>query len=464
MRLSKKLNLSFTALIFISIIIISFISNIMINNRFENYLIKDREDKFQMMLEEINNLYIDNNFRLDEMELKHYALAEDVNIIIKDLNGKILYDSNTRNRMNMNMRRCMHGQGMHGMGKMMEIPEGNYVEKVYTLSHNNQDLGYLVLGYIDNAYLTESALIFKNTLYKSFILSGIITILIALIASIIISKRLTDPLIDIRNTANEIQEGHLSAHSKVDTDVKEILELSKALNYLGSTLSHQEDIRKRYASDISHELRTPLTTLKSHLEAIIDGVWEPTNEHLEILMSEITRLSNLVDDLKDSFNAEEYNIQIDRSNFNISQELQNIITSFTPLYNQKNATIEYDIEDNIDVLIDKDRFNQIINNLLSNSLRYIKDDGKVFIDLKKSNDNILITLEDNGIGIKEKDLPFIFNRFYRADSSRDKNTGGTGLGLSIVKSIVEAHDGNIDIESEYGVGTKITIQLPIINI
>lgn len=83
--------------------------------------------------------------------------------------------------------------------------------------------------------------------------------------------------------------------------------------------------------------------------------------------------------------------------------------------------------------------------------------------MKKTNDNILIAIEDNGIGIKEKDLPFIFNRFYRADSSRDKNTGGTGLGLSIVKSIVEAHDGNIDIESEYGVGTKIIIQFPIIN-
>lgn len=205
------------------------------------------------------------------------------------------------------------------------------------MSHENEDFGYLVLGYIDNAYLTESAIIFKNTLYESFIISGIITISIGLIVSIILSRRLTNPLINIRNTANEIQSGNLSAYSKVDTDVKEILELSQSLNFLGSTLAHQEDIRKRYASDISHELRTPLTTLKSHLEAIIDGVWEPTEDHLQILMSEITRLSNLVDDLKDSFSAEEYNINLNKIKFNISQEMENIITTFTPIYNQKKS-------------------------------------------------------------------------------------------------------------------------------
>ncbi len=459
MRLSKKLNLSFTALILISIIVISFISNIMINNRFENYLIKEREDKFQRIFEEINNLYINNNFQLDPMELKHYALAEDINIIIKTLDGKIQYNSNTRARMSNPMMKGMHRRGM---GRMMEIPEGNYVEKTYILSHENEDFGYLVLGYIDNAYLTESAIIFKNTLYESFIISGIITISIGLIVSIILSRRLTNPLINIRNTANEIQSGNLSAYSKVDTDVKEILELSQSLNFLGSTLAHQEDIRKRYASDISHELRTPLTTLKSHLEAIIDGVWEPTEDHLQILMSEITRLSNLVDDLKDSFSAEEYNINLNKIKFNISQEMENIITTFTPIYNQKNHSIKYSIEKDIEVLMDKDKFKQIINNLLSNSLRYLEDNGEVFVELKKVEDNLIITVEDNGIGIKKEDLPFIFHRFYRVDNSRDKATGGTGLGLSIVKSMVEAHGGKIDIESEYKKGTKAILQFPIL--
>ena len=179
-------------------------------------------------------------------------------------------------------------------------------------------------------------------------------------------------------------------------------------------------------------------------------------------MSEITRLSNLVDDLKDSFSAEEYNINLNKIKFNISQEMENIITTFTPIYNQKNHSIKYSIEKDIEVLMDKDKFKQIINNLLSNSLRYLEDNGEVFVELKKVEDNLIITVEDNGIGIKKEDLPFIFHRFYRVDNSRDKATGGTGLGLSIVKSMVEAHGGKIDIESEYKKGTKAILQFPIL--
>src|SRR5699024_4793270 len=142
------------------------------------------------------------------------------------------------------------------------------------------------------------------------------------------------------------------------------------------------NIRRRYASDISHELRTPLTTLKTHLEAIIDGVWQPTEENLNILMSEVERLSNLVNDLKDSFTSEEYNIKLNKTNFNISKELTDLVTTFIPIYNREYFQLEYSVEDNIEVYMDKDKFKQIINNLLSNSIRYLRGDGNVHISLR----------------------------------------------------------------------------------
>lgn len=464
MKLSKKLISSFSSLIIVSIIIISIISNTMINNRFENYLIKEREDKFEEIYKVINDLYTNNNFKLDPMELKHYALAEDINIIIQDIDGNIQYNSSTAMGMMGNGMGMGNGHmGRHHSMGGRNISEGEYVEKSYPLSIDNTNVGYLIIGYIDNAYLTESAVLFKNTLWKSFIISGLITVLISFLVSIVLSKKLTIPLIKIRNTANEIQSGNLSAYSTIDTDIKEILELSSSLNYLGTTLAEQENIRKRYASDISHELRTPLTTLKSHIEAIMDGVWEPTKDHLSILMSEITRLSNLVDDLKDSFNAEEYNINLEKSKFNISLELKDILTSFIPLYHQKGYRITSSIEDNIEIFMDKDKFSQVINNLLSNSLNYLRDNGEVFVELKKVNNRLIISIEDNGIGIKKESLPLIFNRFYRVDTSRDKATGGTGLGLPIVKSIVEAHGGSISVESEYGKGTKFILKFPLIS-
>lgn len=455
MKLSKKLRLSFVFSIILSILIISLISNYMINNRFENYLVREREDTFERIHQDINNLYLNAGFQFYEMELKHIALAENINIIIKNNENEVLYNSNTRMGMRMDMG--IH----HGMMNRRRTSTGNYVEKTYPLKNGSDNLGYLIIGFIDNSHLTNSALIFKNTLAQSFIVSGLITVFIGFIISILLSKSLTEPLISIRDTANNIRNGDLSSRSMVKTNTKEILELSNSINYLGNTLALQEKIRKRYAMDISHELRTPLTTLKTHLEAIMDGVWEATPEHLDILMKEISRLTNLVDDLRDSFKQEEYSMTINKTKFNISRELEDIITTFVPLYKKVSYEINYDIEKDMEVIMDKDKFKQIMNNLLSNSLRYLNDNGKVFIKLRKDSKSIIISVKDNGIGIKKDDLINIFERFYRVDTSRNKTTGGTGLGLSIVKSIVDAHNGEIDIKSEYGLGTEIILKFPL---
>lgn len=466
MKLSRKLILIFLSLIIVSIVIISIISNTMINKMFETYLIGEREDKFTEIYQIINEEYIDDDFQIDGMELKHYALSEDVDIIIEDTRGRVLYDSNTfmednNSRMRDHHRHMRDRGHMAGRRHRSYMNQGEYQEEVYKLSHNGQDIGSLIIGYRDKAYLTEGAMLFKHTLTRSFIISGFATILIGLLVSIFISRRFTTPLITITNTANDIQAGNLGAKSIVDTDIKEIQELSHSINFLAGTLAQQEDIRKKYASDISHELRTPLTTLKSHIEAIMDGVWEASDSNLSILMSEINRLNNLVDDLRDSFNAEEYNLILNKSNFNISKEVDKIITTFTPIYSQEGYTINKSIEEDIEVFMDKNKFKQIINNLLSNSFNYLDRNGRVSVKLWSSNGSLNLSVKDNGIGIKEKDLQHIFDRFYRVDTSRNKATGGSGLGLSIVKSIVEAHNGRINIESKYGKGTKIKISFPL---
>ena len=454
MKLSKKLTLSFIFSILISIVIISFISNFMINKRFQSYLESEQSDKFEKIYEEVNKLYVENYTNLDRLNLKSYSLTENISLVIKDTNDKTVYDSNTGMGMGMGIIR-------QRMNMMHRIPEGNYVEKTYPLIHDNSNLGSLIIGYIDNSYLTDSAIIFKDTLTRSFMLSGIITVFIGILVSIILSKGLTSPLIIITNTANKIRKGDLTAKSVINTNTTEIAELAESINYLGTTLSQQENIRKRYASDISHELRTPLTTLQTHLEAIMDGVWQPTNEHLDILMKEVTRLTNLVDDLKDSFIQEEYTMHINKTKFNVSTVLEGIITTYEPLFNNENYKLNISIEKDVEVLMDKDKFKQIVNNILSNSLRYLNEGGEVLVGLKKSQDNIILTLKDNGIGIKDEDMKNIFERFYRVDTSRNKITGGSGLGLSIVKSIVEAHNGTITLNSKYGEGTVVEIRLPV---
>lgn len=452
MKLSKKLTLSFIFSILISIMIISFISNFMINNRFENYLVKEQESKLHQISIDINDLYNENGFKLYQREINSYASMENISIEIKDLNDNTIYSSTGNTGMGNMHKRMM---------RKHNIPQGNYVKRSFPLLEGSTEVAKLIIGYIDNAYLTDSAIVFKNTLRKSLFISAIFTIFLGIGVSIIFSRSLTTPLLDIRNTALNIQKGNLQSRSIINTNTIEIVELSNSINYLGETLANQENIRKRYASDISHELRTPLATLKSHLEAILDGIWDPSKEHLDILMVEIDRLSGLVDDLKSSFRFEEFELVLNKTRFNLSKELDDIITTFIPLYNKESYKIVSNIDHNIHIIMDKDKLKQIMYNLLSNSLKYFNTKGTVLVTLKKEENNIIIKVADNGIGIDKKDLPFIFNRFYRSDISRNSSTGGTGLGLSIVKSIIEAHNGSIHIESKYGEGTDITMTLPI---
>jgi len=154
-------------------------------------------------------------------------------------------------------------------------------------------------------------------------------------------------------------------------------------------------------------------------------------------------------------------LNLNRTKFNLSVEMHDIVTTFLPIYNKENYDLEFSIVENIQVCMDKDKIKQVMYNLLSNSIKYLDHDGRVSVGLKEGNDKAIIKVKDNGIGIKDKDLEYIFDRFFRADSSRNRNTGGTGLGLSIVKNIVDAHSGDITIDSIYGKGTTVTIALPL---
>lgn len=460
MKLSKKLTLSFVLVILFSIFIISLISNTMISNRFDTYLIEEQEKRFEIIRKDINNLFIERNRNLTNDDIASYADREGIYIEIRDLNNNMVCHSNNHSR-GLRYGIMGHMKRHHRMMGHNLDNRGNYIEKTFPLISDDREAATLVIGYIDNSHLTESALIFKNTLYRSFIISGLITTLFGVMISVLLARGLSRPLLNITNTANEIRKGNMQSRVLIRSNTKEIVELSNSINYLGEALEKQENLRKRYASDIAHELRTPLTTLKSHVEAMIDRVWKPDEENLNILLAEIHELNKLVDDLKNSFQTLEGQMNMNKTLFDISSEIKDIISTFKPIFERNRYALEYAIEKNIEITMDRDRFRQIIYNLLSNSIKYLDDNGKVFVSLDRVDDNIRITIEDNGVGIEKKDLPLIFERFYRSDTSRNRKTGGTGLGLSITKTLIEAHKGSIFVDSTLGKGTKFTILLPI---
>lgn len=458
MNLSKKLISNFIISILISIFIISIISNFMINKRFDKYLIEEQADRFNEIYLDVNRLFLEKGQELRDQDIEAYSEREGIYLEVRGKDNRPVCHSQHMTPGGMMKHRGRHHHGMMGASRR----PSNYSEKTFPLlDKNNENIGSLIIGYEDTSHLTESALLFKGTLSKSFLISGIIAIILGFLLSLSLAQGLSRPIVAITNTANEIREGRLEARSRLDSDVKEISHLSNSINYLAQSLEDQEDLRRRYALDIAHELRTPLTTLKSHLEAMVDGVWETSPDHFNTLINEIDGLAKLVDDLKNTFTEMEGQLNINKTHFNLSQELEDIVSEFQPFFQSQSYSLAWDLEEDIEISMDRYRLKQIISNLLSNASKYLPQDGRVLVSLEREGGRARISIEDNGSGISQEDLPFIFERFYRADVSRNRKTGGTGLGLSIVKSLVEAHNGEIYVESKKNQGTRFTILLPL---
>lgn len=459
--LIKKLAFGFILSIIVAIAATSIISNIMISGKFNDYLVAEQKNKIEKISKITEGLYNDKNgfSDVDMEEIKRYSSMENLFVEIKDIKGKTIssYD-NTKEKSKKHFM----------MGSMMENNDegknGNYTEVKYNLEKNNKNIGNITVGYFDNSFINNDALNFKMTLNKAYVLSGFIALVIGFFISVIFSRQLSKPLIKITDVANKIRNGDLNARCLVKSNTKEIIELSSSMNFLGATLREQEMLRKSVTSDMAHELRTPLSILKAHIEAMLDGIWEPTKERLESFYEETERLIKLVNSLRNLSKLEEVNLILNRSSFNIGNLLVNIMRNFEPMYNKKNYKLSINATQGIEVFMDKDKIIQIMDNILSNAYKYLENNGQVFVSLKKVKENIVIEVRDNGIGISEKDLPYIFERFYRSDKSRSRNTGGSGIGLTITKGLVEAHGGKINVYSEEGNGSKFVISLPISNI
>lgn len=224
-------------------------------------------------------------------------------------------------------------------------------------------------------------------------------------------------------------------------------------------------MRKEFVANVSHELRTPLTTIKSYTETLLDGALD-NKEHainfLKVIDTESERMTRLVKDLLQLSKLEYDSIQWNMKKISIYKIVNECVYRMNISAEQKNQKLEFNSDLDIpEIMGDKDRIEQVIVNILSNAIKYTPENGKILINLSLEENNVLVEVADNGIGIPKEDLPRLFERFYRVDKARSRMLGGTGLGLSIASQIVEAHKGKIKIQSEYGQGTQVFISLPV---
>lgn len=264
-----------------------------------------------------------------------------------------------------------------------------------------------------------------------------------------------------------IEIGNSSIRYSVVPFRNESAEIAGAIIVL-QDVTEQENLdrmRKEFVANVSHELRTPLTTIKSYTETLLNGAIEDretTLRFLEVIDSESDRMTRLVKDLLMLSKLDYDKSQLNMKEINLTKIVSDCVYKMEMQAKQKNQTISLNIMDDIPITIgDKDRIEQVIINVINNSIKYTQENGRIDVSMWKNDEYVYIKIEDNGIGVPKKDIKRIFERFYRVDKARSRMLGGTGLGLSIAKEIIEAHKGNITLDSIYGEGTWVTIALPV---
>ena len=288
---------------------------------------------------------------------------------------------------------------------------------------------------------------------------ALIGAVIALLLGIFLSRTLTRPIRELTQATHAVSEGDLSQQVPVRSS-DELGELAQAFNKMSSELSRSVNSRKQMTADIAHELRTPLSLILGHAEAVHDGVLPPTRENFEIIREEATRLEHLVNDLRILSLADAGELSIIPQSIEPQRLLQEVAAIYQYQTQRKNITLDLDVASPLsNIEVDPGRMTQVLTNILDNALRHTPEAGRIIISAKEVNNQVELAIQDSGPGLKAEDLDHIFDRFYRTDSSRQRD-GGSGLGLAIARSIVQAHGGQLSAESEAGNGLKVIVRLP----
>lgn len=224
-----------------------------------------------------------------------------------------------------------------------------------------------------------------------------------------------------------------------------------------------ETVRSDFVANVSHELKTPLTSIKGFVETLLEGALddkENNRNFLKIIQEHTQRLNSLVEDLLSLSHLESKEIILNKSSYNFKQQLQEVISGFAAQLRKMEIEIQNELPANFSMHADKNRIEQVITNLIDNAIKFNKVKGFIRISAQEINGKIKVSIQDSGVGIPEKDIQRIFERFYRVDKARSRELGGTGLGLSIVKHIIELHGGSVGVESTEGIGSKFWFILP----
>jgi len=313
-----------------------------------------------------------------------------------------------------------------------------------------------------SGFASELYISFQDSFSEALTWAALAAGAAALAVSFFLSQRVVKPVHAMTSASQRIAAGHYDERVQ-EPGTDELGQLAQSFNQMAEQLQQVESMRRQLIGDVAHELRTPLTAIKGSMEGLIDGMLPASDETYQQIHHEAERLNRLVNDLQELSRVEAGAYELELKSVNFSNLVQTVVKRFGSQFEKKNVRFMVNLPSDLpNVQADGDRIIQVLTNLISNSLRHTPTGGEVLLSASQQGNHIHATVRDTGVGIPPEHLPHIFTRFYRVDKSRSRQAGGSGIGLTIVKHLVEAHGGQIWVESKgQDQGSEFTFTLPL---
>lgn len=341
-------------------------------------------------------------------------------------------------------------------------------QQVLDIRDGNNEVGILYIGPEFVSQDSPASIQTVSSSINEFLLwGGILALVTALIITFFLAQRISAPIHAISLAAGKLGKGDFSQRvnfkgkDEVGKLVSTFNSMADGLMTMTNDLVRAKQLQQNLVADVAHELRTPVSSIRAYMEAIQDGLLEPTKENLSSIHEDITLLSRLINDLQVLAQADANEINLVYQPENVATVISKVSESIQPQIKTRGITLKINLPSELPLVeIDALRISQVLRNLLDNAISHTPSGGEIKIDAIGGEGYIEMAVSDTGEGIPEQDLSNIFERFYRVDKSRARATGGSGLGLTIAKRLVEAHGGEINVQSELGKGSRFIFTIP----